>query len=100
MTEPSKETKSKTGAKKAAKPRAKKAVTPKRSTKKPSSKGGKKNVLKLKLVRSLIGATERQRQCVRGLGLRRLQHTVERQDTPEIRGMVRKVAHLVQVIEG
>ncbi len=101
MAEPSKETKSKTGAKKVAKPSAKKAVTKKRSaTKKPSSKGGKKDVLKLKLVRSLIGTTERQRQCVRGLGLRRLQHTVERQDTPEIRGMVRRVAHLVQVIEG
>ena len=71
----------------------KKASTKKKATKKSA-------VLKLKLVRSLIGSTERQRQIVRGLGLRRLQHTVERQDTPEIRGMVTKVLHLVQVIEG
>lgn len=71
----------------------KKASTKKKATKKSA-------VLKLKLVRSLIGSTERQREIVRGLGLRRLQHTVERQDTPEIRGMVTKVLHLVQVIEG
>ena len=71
--------------------------TKKKTTKKKSKKAGG---LKLKLVRSLIGATKRQRQTVQGLGLRRLQHTVERQDTPEIRGMVTKVAHLIQVIEG
>ncbi len=70
--------------------------TKKTATKKKSKKGG----LKLKLVRSLIGITKRQRQTVQGLGLRRLHHTVERQDTPEIRGMVTKVAHLIQVIEG
>lgn len=72
--------------------------TKKKTTKKKKSK--KAGGLKVKLVRSLIGATKRQRQVVRGLGLRRLQHTVERQDTPEIRGMVSKVSHLVQVIEG
>ncbi len=72
----------------------KKAKKP--TTKKKSKKGG----LKLKLVRSLIGTTKRQRQTVQGLGLRRIRHTVERQDTPEIRGMVTKVAHLIQVIEG
>jgi large subunit ribosomal protein L30 len=54
----------------------------------------------LTLVRSVIGSTKRQRQTVLGLGLRRIRHTVELQDTPEIRGMVTKVAHLVQVIEG
>ena len=73
------------------------ARTKKRTTKKKSKKAAR---LKLKLVRSLIGSTMRQRQIVQGLGLRRIQHTVERQDTPEIRGMVTKVAHLVQVIEG
>ncbi len=70
--------------------------TKKTATKKKSKKGG----LKLTLVRSLIGTTKRQRQTVQGLGLRRIRHTVERQDTPEIRGMVTKVAHLIQVIEG
>ena len=77
---------------------AEKKTTKKTATKKKTTK--KSGGLKLKLVRSLIGATEHQRQIVRGLGLRRLQHTVERQDTPEVRGMVNKVSHLVQVIEG
>jgi large subunit ribosomal protein L30 len=74
------------------------ATTKKKATPRKASK--KHAVLKLKLVRSLIGSTERQREVVRGLGLRRLHHTVERQDTPEIRGMVTKVLHLVQVTEG
>ena len=56
--------------------------------------------LKLTLVKSLIGATKRQRETVYGLGLRRIRHTVERQDTPEVRGMVTKVAHLIEVVEG
>ena len=60
----------------------------------------KTETLKLKLTRSLIGSTERQRQTVKGLGLRRIHHSVELQDTPEIRGMLRKVLHLVDVIEG
>ena len=72
-----------------------KKTTKKTSTKKKASK--KAGGLKLKLVKSLIGATERQRQTVKGLGLRRLRHTVERQDTPEIRGMVTKVLHLLEV---
>jgi len=82
----------KTATKKTTVARTKKTTTRKKSKKTAG--------LKLKLVRSVIGATMRQRQTVQGLGLRRLQHTVERQDTPEIRGMVTKVAHLVQVIEG
>lgn len=46
------------------------------------------------------GCTERQRECLRGLGLRRIRHEVEREDTPAIRGMVNKVSHLVEIIEG
>jgi large subunit ribosomal protein L30 len=60
-------------------------------------KSSKKGALKLKLVRSVISTTRYQREVVRGLGLRRLHHTVERSDTPEIRGMVAKVAHLIEV---
>jgi large subunit ribosomal protein L30 len=67
------------------------------AAKKSEKKGG---TLKVKLVRSVIGSTERQRQVVRGLGLRRINHTVEREDTPAIRGMVQKVLHLVEVTEG
>ena len=73
----------------------------KKTQKAPTKKKSKKAAgLKLTLVRSVIGSTKRQRQTVMGLGLRRIRHTVELQDTPEIRGMVTKVAHLVQVIEG
>lgn len=76
----------------------KKKTTKKASTKKASAK--KAASLKLKLVKSVIGSTERQRQTVKGLGLRRLHHTVVRKDTPEIRGMVVKVQHLLEVTEG
>jgi large subunit ribosomal protein L30 len=65
-----------------------------RKTKKAAEKGG----LTIKLVRSVIGTTRHQREVVRGLGLRRVNHVVERQDTPEIRGMIDKVSHLVQVV--
>jgi large subunit ribosomal protein L30 len=52
-----------------------------------------------KWVRSAIGCTRDMRQTVRGLGFRRLQQVVEREDTPAIRGMVDKVRHLVIVVE-
>jgi large subunit ribosomal protein L30 len=55
--------------------------------------------LKLKLVRSVIGGTERQRATVRALGLRKLHQVVEQADSPVTRGMIQKVAHLVHVVE-
>lgn len=55
--------------------------------------------LKLELVRSPIGGTERQRATVRALGLRRLHQVVEQSDSPVTRGMVEKVAHLVRIVE-
>jgi len=55
--------------------------------------------IRIKLVRSVIGRPEKQRQIVRGLGLRRLNQVVERSDTPAIRGMVRKIPHLVRILE-
>ncbi len=54
--------------------------------------------LKIKMIGSLIGCTDEQRATVRGLGLRRLQQVVEREDTPMVRGMVRKIPHLVAVV--
>ena len=48
------------------------------------------------LVRSPIGALEAHRACVRGLGLRRLNQSVEVIDTPAVRGMIRTVDHLVK----
>lgn len=47
--------------------------------------------------RSLIGQPERVRQTVRGLGLRRINHSVVLKDTPAIRGMITKVQHLLTV---
>ena len=55
--------------------------------------------IKIKMVGSLIGCPKRQRATVRGLGLRRLQQVVEREDTPMIRGMIRRVPHLVAVVD-
>ena len=51
--------------------------------------------VKVKLVRSMIGRPERHRRVLRGMGLTRLNKTVELKDTPEIRGMINKVSHLV-----
>jgi large subunit ribosomal protein L30 len=55
--------------------------------------------LKLELVRSPIGGTERQRATVKALGLRKLHQVVEHPDSPATRGMVLKVAHLVRVVQ-
>jgi large subunit ribosomal protein L30 len=53
----------------------------------------------IKWVRSGIGFTRRQRQAIRGLGLRRLHHVVERVDTPQVRGLVAAVPHLVEIVK-
>ena len=55
--------------------------------------------LKVTLVKSLIGRLPKHKACVRGLGLRRINHTVEVKDTPENRGMINKVAYLLKVEE-
>lgn len=55
--------------------------------------------LRITWKRSFIGYDRRQRRIVRSLGLRRLHHTVVHDDTPTIRGMLRKVPHLVEVEE-
>ena len=53
--------------------------------------------IKVTLVKSTIGRIESHRASVRGLGLRRLNHTVEVQDTPENRGMINAVNYLLKV---
>ena len=55
--------------------------------------------VKVTLVKSTIGFNRTQDETVIGLGLRRLNHTVELADTPETRGMIHKVRHLVTVQE-
>ncbi|MCL2656393.1 MAG: 50S ribosomal protein L30 [Betaproteobacteria bacterium] len=52
--------------------------------------------IRVTLIKSLIGTKQDHRATVRGLGLRRLNHTVELEDTPAVRGMVRKVAYMVK----
>jgi len=59
----------------------------------------KPGTIKLKWVVSYIGCTRDMRETVRGLGFRRMQQVVEREDTPAVRGMVDKVRHLVIVLE-
>ena len=53
--------------------------------------------LKVTLLRSTIGFNKTQAKTVEGMGLRRIRHTVELPDTPETRGMILKVRHLVTV---
>ena len=53
--------------------------------------------LKVTLVRSPIGAKKNHIATVRGLGLRRMHHTVEVQDTPEVRGMINTINYMVKV---
>ena len=55
--------------------------------------------VKITLVRSPIGFNRTQAATVEGMGLRRIRHTVELLDTPETRGMIHKVRHLVTVAE-
>ncbi len=56
-------------------------------------------VLRIKLVRSSIGYAKDQKRTVEALGLKRMQQVVEHPDTPAVRGMIAKVAHLLQVEE-
>jgi large subunit ribosomal protein L30 len=53
--------------------------------------------VRVTLVRSINGTIGKHRETVRGLGLRRINHTVELEDTPAIRGMIKKVDYLVRV---
>jgi large subunit ribosomal protein L30 len=53
--------------------------------------------LRIQLVRSVIGRPKKQREVVKGLGLRRIDSVVIRKDCPEIRGMINKISHLVNV---
>jgi large subunit ribosomal protein L30 len=60
---------------------------------------GSKKTLKIQQVRSGIGFTREMRETLKALGLRRMNQVVERVDTPETRGMIAKIPHLVKVVE-
>ena len=53
--------------------------------------------IKVTLIKSTIGRIDAHRACVRGLGLRRMHHTVEVEDTPAVRGMINAVGYLLKV---
>lgn len=55
--------------------------------------------LKITQIRSAIGHVKKQKQMVRALGIKKLYQSVEQKDTPQIRGMIEKVKHLVKVEE-
>ena len=58
-----------------------------------------KKTIKVTQVRSIIGRKPDHVATIRGLGLRRLRHTVELEDTPSIRGMINKVSYMIKVEE-
>ncbi len=58
-----------------------------------------KKTVKVTLVKSVIGRKPDHVATVRGLGLRRIRHTVELEDTPSVRGMINKVSYMVKVEE-
>ncbi|CCQ93501.1 ribosomal protein L30 (BL27) [[Clostridium] ultunense Esp] len=55
--------------------------------------------IKIKLVRSVIGRAEKHRKTIEALGLRKVGQVVEKEDTPQIRGMIALVDYMVEVIE-
>jgi len=59
----------------------------------------KQKTLKIRQIRSGISTPRGHRDALRSLGLRRLRHVVERSDTPAVRGLVRKIPHLVEIVE-
>lgn len=58
-----------------------------------------KKMMRVTLVKSRFGRLKSHRDCVRGLGLRRMHHSVEVEDTPATRGMVNRVSYMVKVEE-
>ena len=56
-----------------------------------------KAMIKITQIRSSHGRLKKHRACIAGLGLRRIGHTVEVEDTPSVRGMINKVDYLVRV---
>lgn len=74
-----------------------KETKPNKSPKKSAAADGPDRFLKITLVRSLIGYTKDQWETAKGLGLRKLQSSVVRRESPEILGMVRKISHVLKV---
>ena len=58
-----------------------------------------KKMIRVSLIKSTAGRLKKHKACVAGLGLRRIGHTVEVEDTPSVRGMINRVNYMVKVIE-
>ena len=84
-----------TASKKAVKKTAAKKAAPKKAAS--ASKPKPEQTVRVTLVKSVIGTKAGHRATVRGLGLRRIRHTVELEDTPAVRGMINKVSYLLRV---
>ena len=69
------------------------------ATKPKAAKKPKEKQLRIRLKRSVIGRPQKHREVVKGLGLRRIDTEVVRKDCPEIRGMINKIPHLLEVEE-
>ena len=65
-----------------------------------TAKKSDKGMLRLKWIRSTIATPEKHKRVVKGLGFTRLYQVIEREDSPSIRGMVAKVPHLVEIVQG
>lgn len=66
----------------------------------PRKKAEKEKMVRITLIKSPIGYSQRHKGTIRALGLKRLHQTVEHVDSPTLRGMLYKVNHLVEVEEG
>lgn len=59
----------------------------------------KKNTIRVQQYKSAIGYNKKQRAILRGLGIRKINHIIERENTPEVMGMINKIPHLVRIVE-
>lgn len=64
-----------------------------------TKRSAENKTVRIRQIRSGIGCPVEMRETLRGLGLRRMHQVVERQDTPAVRGMIRKITHLVEVVD-
>ena len=55
--------------------------------------------IKIKQVRSAINRPQRQKRTIEALGLRKMNQVVEHEDTPQIKGMIAKVSHMIEIVE-
>ncbi len=69
-------------------------------SKKPTKAAGSGKMIHIKYYRSAICTPVKHKAVIKGLGFTRLNQVVERVDTPSIRGMVKKVPHLVEIVKG